>query len=358
MVKLMRHANENEVVQVVQSLGLHRINKQYIIRQSTGYTSINSPSVTVLRTSASDRIQIQPNSSVLQIKKSLVNYPVQIGRFGRNFSWYDDNFFVAEGQAHHYTQDRHHYLPNSVFINKQELADYTYGISSAMFWRPILKLNLTDLEQLELTKQKWYHINNVMNNVSIMSLHTNDSEAHIQLDIHYATPTSSEYADICLPDTYLIYCERHEMTLKRFSTLRFVSLVTFMYRYITVRKLPPGKFDLTLDINLFFPLMEVITYKDYHDTFNYGLKDYFVIWQSRKISWNAANQTCASIGGSSIKGSSQEDIGLVERLPPLPSPVRFHPHTGVFIDQVYKFSNIPGTCRDYLTVFSCFHQLG
>ena len=40
MVKLMRHANENEVVQVVQSLGLHRINKQYIIRQSTGYTYI------------------------------------------------------------------------------------------------------------------------------------------------------------------------------------------------------------------------------------------------------------------------------------------------------------------------------
>ena len=37
MVKLMRHANENEVVQVVQSLGLHRINKQYIIRQSAGY---------------------------------------------------------------------------------------------------------------------------------------------------------------------------------------------------------------------------------------------------------------------------------------------------------------------------------
>ena len=300
-------------------------------------TSINSPNVTVTQTSASNNFaQIYPTSSVFQAIISIVDYPIQIGHFGPNFTWNDLNILVTEGQANHYTQNRHHYLPTSVFINKKELADYTYGISSAMICDPFLQLEGSDL--------KWDHFNNIMNNVSIMSLHTNDSEAHIQLDIHYATPVPTQYFEILQLFMYVNYHEHHIIYLKRFTTFRIISLVTFVYRYITVRKLPPGKFGLALDINPFVPLMEVITYKDYHDTFNYGLKDYFVIWQSRRISWKDANQTCASIGGRIIKGATQEDIAFVEKLilgiqfgsdvPPLPSPVRFHPHTGVFIDQV------------------------
>ena len=69
-----------------------------------------------------------------------------------------------------------------------------------------------------------------------------------------------------------------------------------------------------MDINPFVPLEQVTSYRKHHTTLDYGLNDYYVIWQSKKISWIEANKKCTSVGGSIIKGSTQEEIALVEQL--------------------------------------------
>ena len=67
-----------------------------------------------------------------------------------------------------------------------------------------------------------------------------------------------------------------------------------------------------MEINPFVPLEQVTSYRKHHTTLDYGLNDYYVIWQSKIMSWIEANKMCASFGGSIIKGSTQEEIALVE----------------------------------------------
>ena len=282
-----------------------------------------------------DFLEFDPRCAVMQVVKSVSTYPVQVSPFKPSLTWADLKVFDLETHSHHFSVNLNHKLDKVMKINDQLTESYSYSVYTQQIWRHLFRKKIKDL-------MSWTNFSVIMENVTMVTLQSNNVKACVELDMFYTTPAPAEYLQ--LRDMVIVQRQRHSACFIGTSVFKMVSMNTYMCRQIVIHKPPSGFDSLTMEINPFVPLEQVTSYRKHHTTLDYGLNDYYVIWQSKKMSWIEANKMCASVGGSIIKGSTQEEIALVEQLilgipfgsekPPLPSPVRFHPYTGVFISQV------------------------
>ena len=280
-----------------------------------------------------DFFEVDPRCALMQVVKSVSAYPVKVSPFKPSRTWEDLNVYDMEAQSHHFSVNLNHRLDKVMKINDQLTESYSYSVYSHQIWRHLFG---------DYIPVSWTNFSVIMENVTIVTLQSNNVKSCVKLDIFYYTPPPVEYLQ--LNNMVIVHRQRHSACFNGTSVFKMVSMNTYMYREIVVHKLPSSFDSLTMEINPFVPLEQVTSYRKHHTTLDYGLNDYYVIWQSKIMNWIEANKKCASVGGSIIKGSTQEEIALVEQLilgipfgsekPPLPSPVRFHPYTGVFISQV------------------------
>ena len=282
-----------------------------------------------------DIIEVDPRCAVMQVVKSVSTYPVKVSPFKPSLTWADLKASDMETQSHHFSVNLNHRLDKVMKINDQLTESYSYSVYSHQIWRFLFVKKIHNFVS-------WTNFSVIMENVTMVTLQSNNVKSCVELDIFYTTPAPVEY----LPRNNMVIVHRQQLSacFNGTSVFKMVSMNTYMYRKIVINKPPSGFDSLTMEINPFVPLEQMTSYRKHHTTLDYGLNDYYVIWQSKKLSWIEANKMCDSVGGSIIKGSTQEEIALVEQLilgipfgsekPPLPSPVRFHPYTGVFISQV------------------------
>ena len=181
-------------------------------------------------------LAVDHRCALMQVVKSVSAYRANVSPIKSAVTWEDLNVYEMQTQSHHFSVNLNHRLDKVMKItwqNNQLTESYSYSVYSHQIWGYLF------IDGFSLS---WTNFSVIMENVTILTLQSNNVKSCVKLDMFYTTPAPAEYLQ--LNNIVIVHRQRHSACFNGTSVFKMVSMNSYMYREMSYINHFPGSTPL------------------------------------------------------------------------------------------------------------------
>ena len=278
------------------------------------------------------KVQFNPLCSTLSVHLSKISdsikslIPPHLTIIGlKNYCYYTP--------SEHYSKHLEHYVSNSKLSTV--FRSYQFG---GYIW-----FNYAEVSQVAMID-----FTPTFQTVTVVTMTMSDpmcARMCVSINFTYSVPTQMRQSGFRHNEQE--YAQKRVICVGRSDSAQFVEFSLYLERYALIKALPVAgnqTCQAKLSFEPLYPISRLLPalYESVESPCCENQSVYhYVIWKDMSLSWTDAEAKCNDIGGHLPLAASHEELSLLEHVilgtrfnsgkTPHVSPIRFHPHSGVFL---------------------------